>query len=242
LPHATAPAGATDIAARAQEASLPDVSALPVVFMPGVRTVDRPRAAKGVLTADVMRGEETLCLGLLERGLLPRGGALLNLGSHWKLVRTDAEGRIAWSVTSLSGEMIQAVRTGTVLASALGEGPLVEVDRAALAGGMEEARRAGLPRALFGVRLFELSGRTTPSSRLSFLVGAFIGAELEGLRTTGALAPGTSVTICGGEKVGGAWATALEQGGHRVRSLSPEEVESGFVTGLRTLVSLRPSP
>ena len=240
LPHVAAPAGPREIAAAAQQATFPDVSPLPFVFVPGVRTVERPGCARGVVSADVMRGEETLCLGLLGLGLLAPGAAVLNLGSHWKLVGTDAGGRVAWSVTSLSGEMIEAVRRGTVLASALPEGPLLELDRAALAGGMEEARRSGLPRALFAIRLFALSGRTTPAARLSFLAGAFIGTELDGLRTTGALAPGMPVTICGGEKVGGAWAAALEPAGHRVRSLSPEEVEAGFLAGLRHVMSLRP--
>jgi 2-dehydro-3-deoxygalactonokinase len=241
VPHVAAPAGPRAIAAAAQQATFPDVSPLPFVFAPGVRTVERPGAARGAVTADVMRGEETLCLGLLRMGLLAPGGALLNVGSHWKLVRTDTEGRVAWSVTSLAGEMIEAVRTGTVLASALPEGPLLEVDRGSLAGGMEEARRSGLPRALFAVRLFELSGRTTPTARLSFLAGAFIGTELEGLRATGALAAGTSVAVAGGEKVGGAWTIALEQSGHRVRSLSPEEVEAGFLAGLQHVMSLRPA-
>jgi 2-dehydro-3-deoxygalactonokinase len=239
LPHVPAPAGPRDIAAAAQEAAFPDVSELPFLFVPGVRTVERPGAARGMVTADVMRGEETLCLGLLSLGLLPRSAALLNLGSHWKLVRTDGEGRVAWSVTSLSGEMIRAVREQTVLASAVPDGPLGEVDRAALAGGMEEARRSGLPRALFAVRLFELSGRTTPAARLSFLVGAFIGTELDGLRATGALESGTPLVLSGGDKVGGAWTLALEQAGHRVRNLAPTEVEAAFLAGLRLVVGLR---
>jgi 2-dehydro-3-deoxygalactonokinase len=239
LPHVAAPAGAREIAASARQATFPDVSSLPFLFVPGVRTIERAAAARGLVSADVMRGEETLCVGLLDRGLLPRGGTLLNLGSHWKVVRTDAEGRIAWSVTSLSGEMIRAVRGHTVLASALPDGPLADVDRAALAGGMEEARRSGLPRALFVARLFELSGRTSPGSRLSFVVGAFVGAELDGLRTTGALAAGTPVAIAGGEKWGGAWTIALEQAGHGVRSLTPAEVEAAFLAGLGLIVGSR---
>ena len=239
VPHVPAPAGATELAAAARERTFPDVSEVAFVLVPGVRTVERRGAAKGIGATDVMRGEETLCVGLLRQGLLGRGGTLLNLGSHWKLIRTDAEGRIAGSVTSLSGEMIQAVRSQTVLASALPDGPLGEPDPAALAEGMEQARRSGLLRALFCVRLMELAGRSTPAGRLSFLVGAFIGSELDGLRATGALEPGTSVAISGGEKVGGAWATALEQSGQTVRSLSPGEVEAGFLTGLRALIGLR---
>lgn len=242
VPHVLAPAGAEQLAAAARESILPQVSYIPFLFIPGVRTVERPGAPTRTGAADVMRGEETLSVGLLGQGLLAPGGSLLNLGSHWKLIRTDAAARIAWSVTSLSGEMIQAVRGQTVLASALPEGPLEEPDRAALAEGMEEARRSGLPRALFCVRLMELDGRSSPTARLSFLVGAFIGAELDGLRATGALEGSASVVVAGGDKVGGAWATTLEQSGYAVRSLSADEVEGAFLTGLRTLVSLRSSP
>jgi len=48
-----------------------------------------------VATADLMCGEELLCLGLLDRGRLAPGGVVLTLGSHWKLIRTDDAGRIA---------------------------------------------------------------------------------------------------------------------------------------------------
>ena len=239
VPHVLAPAGAAEIAAGARESILPQVSYVPFLFIPGVRTAERPGAPTRTGAADVMRGEETLCVGLLRQGLLIPGGSLLNLGSHWKLVRIDAAGRIAWSVTSLSGELIQAVRGHTVLASALPDGPLVEPDPAALAEGMEEARRSGLPRALFCVRLMELDGRSSPAARLSFLVGAFIGTDLDGLRATGALEGSAPVVIAGGDKVGGAWAATLEQSGGAVRSLSAEEVEGAFLTGLRTLVDRR---
>jgi 2-dehydro-3-deoxygalactonokinase len=237
VPHVPAPAGVADLAAAARQSTFPQVSYLPFVFIPGVRTEARPGAATAIGGTDVMRGEETLCAGLLAQGRLAPGGSLLNLGSHWKLVRIDGEGRVGWSVTSLSGEMIQAVRSSTVLASSLPEGPLAEPDAAALGAGLEEARRSGLPRALFEVRLLELAGGSTPAARLSFLVGAFIGADLDGLRATGALEPGAAVVICGGEKVGGAWAAALERLGCAVRALSAEEVEAGFLAGCRAVVA-----
>jgi 2-dehydro-3-deoxygalactonokinase len=239
VPHVAAPAGPAELAAGARESTFPQVSYLPFVFIPGVRTVERPGAATPAGASDVMRGEETLCAGLLRQGRLRAGGSLLNLGSHWKLVATDAHGRVAWSVTSLSGELIQAVRSQTVLASALPPGPLTEPDAGAIADGMEEARRSGLPRALFGVRLLELSGGSTPAARLSFLLGAFVGADLDGLRTTGALEAGAEIAVSGGEKVGGAWVSALERLGCTARALPPEDVEAGFLAGCRAVVGLR---
>jgi 2-dehydro-3-deoxygalactonokinase len=239
VPHVVGPAGVEELAAAARLRRLPDVCERPFLFVPGVRTVQRPGAPAGIGAGDVMRGEETLCAGLLTARLMTPGASLLNLGSHWKLVATNPRGQVAWSVTSLSGEMIHAVRKETVLASALPDGALSDLDHGALAAGRAEARRAGLPRALFCVRLMELDGRSSPSARLSFLLGAFISVEVDGLRGSGALDPAVPVMIAGGEKVGGAWAEVLEGEGHRVGSLPPYDVEKAFLGGLRAIVARR---
>jgi 2-dehydro-3-deoxygalactonokinase len=234
VPHVAAPASLDDGAAAAREETFPDVSELPFLLVPGVRTRD------GARTADVLRGEETLCFGLLKQGRLAPGASLLNLGSHWKLVGIDTSGRIAQSVTSLAGEMVQAARTQTILASALPEGMPADADASALGAGMAEARRSGLPRALFGVRLRELDGDGTPEGRLAFLLGAFVAADLDGLRAAGALRAGSAVVVAGDEKVGGAWTQVLRQQGHDVRRLLPDEVEGGFLAGLRAIADARP--
>jgi 2-dehydro-3-deoxygalactonokinase len=239
IPHVVAPAGATELAQAAQEHLLPDVCDLPFVFVPGVRTADVPGIDAGIGATDVMRGEETLAIGLLRQGLLAAGGALLNVGSHWKLIGLDGAGRVAWSLTSLAGEMMQAVRDQTILASALPAGPLAQPDVRLLSEGMDEARRSGLARALFCVRLLELSGGSRAKGRLSFLVGAFIGADLDRLQARGALPPGTPVTISGGEKLGGAWGIALERAGCPARSLSPAQTEAGLLAGLSALMAAR---
>jgi 2-dehydro-3-deoxygalactonokinase len=236
--HVLAPAGLRELAAGAHEQLLPDVSDRPFLFVPGVRTAGVP-GALGIGATDVMRGEETLCLGLVRTGGLAAGGALLSVGSHWKLVRIDEKGRVAGSITSLAGEMVRAVREETILASALPPGPLASVDAARLLEGMDEARRGGLSRALFCVRLLELAGAGGPEGRLSFLAGAFIGADLDRLQGGGALPAGTPVTIAGGETIGGAWTLALERRGFPVRSLPPSEVDAGLVAGLGAVMEAR---
>lgn len=238
VPHLVAPAGREELAAAAEERLLPDVCDLPFLFVPGVKTAALPGIPTGVAATDVMRGEETLCVGLLGRGHLAPGGALLNVGSHWKLIRIDAHARVAWSVTSLAGEMVQAVRSETILASAIPSGPLLDPDVPRLFEGIAEARRSGLSRALFCVRLLQLSG-ASPEERLSFLVGAFIGADLDRLQANGLLTPGTPVTITGGDKVGGAWSLALAALGCPVRSLPADDVEDAFVAGLCAIVESR---
>ena len=240
VPHLVAPVGTAELAEAAQERLLPDVCDLPFVFVPGVRTTSIPGTDGGVGGTDVMRGEETLAVGLLGQGLLAPDSALLNVGSHWKVIGIDKAGRVAWSLTSLAGEMMQAVRAETILASAVPPGPLTAADVTLLSEGMDEARRSGLARALFCVRLLELSGGSRARGRLSFLVGAFIGAELDRLQARGAMAKGTPVTLSGDAKLGGAWAMALDRGGCPVRSLSAAETESGFLAGLGAILAARP--
>ncbi len=227
--HLEAPAGLAELAAGSRESVLPEICDLPFLFVPGVRTAARPGAG-GFSGTDVMRGEETL-------GLLAPGSALLNLGSHWKLVRLDREARVAGSVTSIGGELLQAVRAQTILASALPDGSLARADATQVRLGMQESRRAGLSRALFCVRLLELARETTPAERLSFALGALIGADADHLEA--ALGSGTHVTIAGGEKTGGAWEQVLQHAGHAVRSLAAAQVESGLLAGLRAIVAAR---
>ena len=134
---------------------------------------------------------------------------------------------------------MQAVRAETILASALPPGPLAAPDVRLLLEGMDEARASGLARALFCVRLLDLAGATTPEGRLSFLVGAFIGADLAGLQARGLLAPEVPVTIAGDEKTGGAWRIALERAGISAPSLTPAQIEAGFLAGLAAIVAAR---
>jgi 2-dehydro-3-deoxygalactonokinase len=236
IPHLAAPAGTADLAAAARRQVLPEVSDLPFLLVPGVRTSART-GTEGLSGDDVMRGEETLALGLATLGLLAPGAGLLNLGSHWKLVRLDREGRVSFSITSIAGELLQAVRAQTILASALPDGPLEQADAVQVRRGLREARRAGLSRALFCVRLLELAQETTPAERLAFALGALVGSDFDHL--TGALGTRTPVTIAGGEKTGGAWAQALEDAGHPVRSLTAAETEAGLLAGLRAIHAAR---
>ncbi|MGH9937333.1 MAG: 2-dehydro-3-deoxygalactonokinase, partial [Blastocatellia bacterium] len=61
VPHVTAPAGLNDLAAATRQYDFPEVTDLPVLLIPGVRSGPRRCDQETVGTTDVMRGEETLC-------------------------------------------------------------------------------------------------------------------------------------------------------------------------------------
>lgn len=230
--HVAAPAGLREIAAAAECHMFPEVTDLPVLLVPGVRTEGGRKGGHEVGAFDVMRGEETLCLGLAESGAIEGASVILTLGSHWKAICFDASGRIAASVTTLSGELIHAAQTQTILASAVRQGVATETfDPWWVEAGAEEQRRSGLPRALFCVRLLQQIGESSPDERFAYLAGAVVGADFDGWQKAGLLSPATSVTLTGGAAITEAWRHVLGTRGIHARTLTESEVEAAFLTG-----------
>lgn len=234
VPHVAAPAGLTELAARIERRSFPEITDLPVLLVPGVRSGLAQCRVETIGEGDVMRGEETLCVGLVALGLLKPGGTLLNLGSHWKAIRLDGDNRVASSVTSMGGELIHVAQTQTILASAVpSERPSV-LDEKSVEAGMSEQRQSGLARALFCVRLLEQTcDNSTPTDRLSFLVGAFIAADLDALLTRRMFSAECQVVITGGGAVSAAWTRALLKASVPAIALTADQIERAQLTGLR---------
>lgn len=235
IPHVPAPASAFDLARAAVEYAAPEIGCVPILLVPGVRTA----GADDELRADVMRGEETLAVGLVETGLMGPSSFLLNAGSHWKLIALDADGRVLRSRTSLGGEVVHAVQSGTLLAASLPQGPLATVQPEWLEAGAGASEKEGLLRALFAVRLFDQRNNTTPEQRFSWMVGACIGDDVRALVQGGMLARGARVFISGPGAVPEAWGQLLRREGCEAVALTAEAVERAFVTGLWHIASLR---
>lgn len=234
VPHVLAPAGVEDLASAAVVIDDPDLAPAPIALVPGVRT-----GAGEAQHGDVMRGEETLALGAVAGGLLPRGGTLLTAGSHWKLSRVDVNGRVAGSRTSLGGETVHAWQTATILRSSLPEGPLDRVDAAWVARGAAAARAEGLLRAAFQVRVLDQAGAADPVERFNWLVGAAVAADLDALLAAGQLTRGAAVLVSGPSAVPDVWAHLLRAADCVPDVLGPEAAEGAFIAGLDEVVRAR---
>ncbi|HTC93065.1 MAG TPA: 2-dehydro-3-deoxygalactonokinase [Terriglobales bacterium] len=236
VPHLQAPVGMAEIAAAAQWVQFPEITDLPILLIPGVRS--GPAAVKfdTIHTTDVMRGEETLCIGLASLGYIQPPAVVLNLGSHWKAIQLDAEGRIESSSTSLSGELVHAAQSQTILASALPEDRASVIAEPWMKAGMREQRRSGLARAAFSVRLLQLANQGAPEERLSFLIGAFVASEMDALIARRVLAEEKQVAIVGIPALAAAWRSALMAMSVPASVLSPAETEDALLTGLRCIL------
>ncbi len=236
--HVMAPAGVVELAAERLELQLPEISDLPLVLFPGVRS-GAWFPEEDVESTDLMRGEETLCIGLASQ----RPGkplTVLNLGSHWKAIQVDFQGRITGSWTTLSGEMLQAVMTQTILASSVPEGRPAVLDEEWRSRGGEMFSRYGLSRTLFSVRLWEVqaASRVTAEQRLAFLVGAMVAEGLDGFRRAGYLTGG-SVQLVGSGGIADAWQSLLAQSGLAVERIDGEATAQAFVSGIGELLRVR---
>jgi len=230
IPHVPAPAGLREIASSSKWHNFPSISNLPFLLVPGVSTVYSNNS-----TIDVMRGEETLCLGLIASGALDLPGVVLNVGSHWKAIELDSSRRVFSSVTSLSGELIDAARKNTVLAGSLPREFPELLSWNWVERGMAESRQTGLPRALFRTRLLDLNKEGSPEERLAFLVGAFIATDLDALLARGMFNE-RQVTINGHRTIAECWRQALERETIPASVLTAEDTERAFLRGLQQIV------
>jgi 2-dehydro-3-deoxygalactonokinase len=135
---------------------------------PGVSSRD----AQGV--PDVMRGEETQILGVMEA--LPASGAWICLpGTHSKWVEVK-DRRILRFATHMTGEVFAVLREHSILGRMMTAGAS---DPDWFEAGVRRAlQEGGLLHHLFGVRARGLFGEVPDGAAASYLSGILIGHEL----------------------------------------------------------------
>lgn len=175
-----------------------------IVIVPGLmlRAADRD--------GDVMRGEETQIIGLLEHEPGFAGVAILP-GTHskWALV---GDGSIAGFQTFLTGELFELLSRHSFLRHSVRDDgrDLSEVSDFRLA--VERTAVEGLPflAAIFSVRARQLLGAVQSEDNLAYLSGLVIGAEIAAARVTGHLERRTALRVVGTRSLARAYRKAFE--------------------------------
>lgn len=172
VPYVKCPAGASEIAAAIAplEESTAALAGRELRIVPGM--IDHGSTS----TADVMRGEETQIIGLLDA--IGDGTHTVCLpGTHSKWVQVR-DGMIQSIHTSMTGEAYALFRSHSVLARLMSaEDP--PFDAAAFDKGLLRSGDAGgLLHHLFGVRTAGLLGRLSDTESPSYLSGLLIGHEI----------------------------------------------------------------
>lgn len=224
LPHAIAPAGVKELHESMHEVTLSHISSIPFVFIRGVRL---PGNALG--NADMMRGEETELVGISDG--VPNTLYVLP-GSHSKLVLTDEMGRISSFCTMLTGEMIYALATSTILKDAV-DLSLSSFEEEKLLAGYRYAKENGLNEALFKVRILKNLFGESPVGCYSFFLGVVLSDEISAILSSSA----TRIVVGGRSQIRNATKVLLEGAGcHKEIVLLDEDVvENSTSRGMITI-------
>ena len=183
IPHLCAPASVGDLRRGMREAVFEDIAPFPIAFIPGVRNFSGEVNFDNVGGMDMMRGEETEAVGLYDL-LAPGGSAVFILpGSHNKFVSMGAQGEILGCMTSISGELLDALTHHTILANSVGHGfvSAEEYDADAAKEGAWACAQSGLGRAAFAGRILDTLGKRSRAQVQSFLLGAVLALDAQAL-------------------------------------------------------------
>ena len=185
IPHLTAPAGLADLAAGV--VAVRDARVFPLdvqlVFIRGVKNA-YPAATtyRDIRRVDFMRGEETQIMGLLRLADMrkPPFTAVV-LSSHTKYIPVTADQRIAGSLTTLSGQVFEAVRHGTSIGKSV-EVPddlSADLDLDVVETAVDAVVQAGFLRVLLMPRFMEVLLATPAPKRRLFLDAAIAAEDLQ---------------------------------------------------------------
>ncbi|MEW4570633.1 2-dehydro-3-deoxygalactonokinase [Tautonia sp. JC769] len=163
LPYATAPLPLSGDALPTARLA-PGILPCDTLLVTGVRT-----------DHDIMRGEETILLGLAADGLTDALVILPGTHSKHAVVRN---GTLEDFHTYLTGELFALVRDHSVLRSSLAPGP---TPGEAFERGVRDASSANLLGELFSLRAGSVLHGTPPEENAARLSGLLIGTELAGL-------------------------------------------------------------
>lgn len=211
LPPLVAPGGLAQLAAGMVSSSLPETGDLPVWLIPGLRTLRSDIGLHNCEAMDRMAGEETAALGLVERLKLQDEAIVVFAGARTRFVRFNDQHRIAGSAASMSTELFAA------LCAMAGESaePDAPLDAEMLATGARYGRDFGLGRIAILTRQLEHYCPYGRIERLSFLLGAVLGADLQTLKNSRALRinPASRFVIAGEPRLAEAFRLLIAEDG-----------------------------
>ncbi len=175
LPHIDAPAAVENLKNGIEKVYLPEISRdVPFQFFPGIKFQNQPE-----IGFDMMRGEEVEIYGALEPEDYQKSILFIHFGSHNKLIFVE-DGIIRNAITTISGELLWAIVTETILKSSIGnfEEPFT-MDPSYIEMGYRETKESSISRSLFVARIHQVINEATHEQVKSYLYGAITFLDLQ---------------------------------------------------------------
>ncbi|MBT9267101.1 2-dehydro-3-deoxygalactonokinase [Pseudomonas sp. MG-9] len=206
-----------------------------LVSLRGTRVHIVPGVIQRSRLPNVMRGEETQVLGVLQNLPAEAGGDLLIglPGSHSKWVEV-VDGRITHFDTFMTGEVFAVLSEHSILGRT--QQPGAAFDGLAFDRGVQVALSAdgelGVLSTLFSARTLGLTGELAPTAQADYLSGLMIGHELAALATVQRRRHHSvhlpSIILIGNAQLCARYSRALEACGFANVTLAEQATERGL--------------
>jgi len=180
--HRPAPAGPRECAQGAEYVTLKDVCGIPMLFIPGVKTLPSDTGLCGVElidSYDSMSGEECETFGLAKLTGLGGNFAITLPGSYTKAFFVDGEGRIATMDTGMCGEFMTALAENTLIGLTLPHPVIQKIIPEKLIEGYIYAHARGVSSALAKSRILQVNCGYTLDESGNFFAGAALHDDIE---------------------------------------------------------------
>ncbi|MBP3428332.1 MAG: 2-dehydro-3-deoxygalactonokinase [Clostridia bacterium] len=212
IPHLPSPVSLEDLRSGMKEQVFEDVAPFPIAFIPGTRNFAGAVDMDNFSGMDMMRGEEVEAIGLYKL-LGCKGPALFVLpGTHNKFVSMGENGEILGCMTSISGELLDAITHHTIIADAVGHSfvKAEEYDPVMAKEGAWECSKSGLGRAAFAGRILSTLGGKEAAKIQSYLLGAALSLDVQAMQSFVKEIENTDVYVAGKDPVQGCMCDVLE--------------------------------
>lgn len=188
IPHLVAPVGMEELSStivKVEDKNIIDLG-VPVYFIRGIKNNYAPDATVADLrSVDFMRGEEVQCIGIVNNlaPMLPVN--IIVFSSHTKLIHIDENRRICHCITTLSGQLYEALKSATNLGKSLISNPEDGEGQYSYEQIVENAqdcvRNAGIVRTMLMPRFMEVLLETTGKERQLFVDAAIAEDDMKAL-------------------------------------------------------------
>ncbi len=179
IPHAICPAWIPESVGAAEMVNMSEVTGIPILFIPGVKTLPTPDAdlETKIVTYESMSGEESEIYGISEALGLPDDFIITLPGSHNKVMEVT-DGKICSIRSGLCGEFIASISEHTMLKSALPNPVIRKILPEMLTLGWRMADKYGLSPMLIKARMLQLLGGYSQDEAANFFVGALLHDDI----------------------------------------------------------------
>ena len=179
--HLRAPAGPADSAKGAGYVILPEISGIPMLFIPGVRTdgsKDETDNVKLIDSFDSMSGEECEVYGISAQLGLAGDFSITLPGSYSKSFYVNTQGKISSMSTGMCGEFMTAIAENTLMKCTLPHPVLQKIIPERLYAGFDYAHARGVSTALAKSRIMQVNCGYSIEEAGNFFAGASLHDDI----------------------------------------------------------------